>query len=553
MMPPQFRHGDRNGPRRNSSGFGKRASFPNKTRTERPSDPSRSSTMRQSPSPSRVKKQGVFDDRGQRGRSHGRPRRSRGITREGSRHMYSSTKQEKMTIPEVEKDVVRIIPLGGVEEVGRNMTAIEFGDEVIVIDCGIQFRGEETPGIDFILPKTKYLEGRKNKVVGMVITHGHLDHIGGIPYIAPRIGNPPIYTRNLTMLMIKKRQEEFPYAPALDLRVVEKDDRMKIGKFNVRFFSVTHTIPDSMGIIIETPYGLIVHTGDLKLDHVDGIPTEEEEQEFGKFDNENVLLLMADSTNVERAGFSIPERIVFKNIEEIIKTVHGRLIVGTFASQIDRIAKIIEIAERYGRKVTVDGHSMKTNVEIARLAKALSYKKETVIPIQEIGNYPPEKIVALVTGAQGDEYAVLMRMANKSHRFISVNQKDTIVLSSSIIPGNERNVQKLKDNLSRQGAKIIHYQVSDVHSSGHANRDETKWIHRKVHPKFFMPIHGYHYMLRVHAEIAREVGMPEKNIVIPDNGMLIEIKDNGEKIEVRKEIAPRGLVLVDGFSIGDIQ
>ena len=458
-----------------------------------------------------------------------------------------------MTIPEVEKDVVRIIPLGGVEEVGRNMTAIEFGDEVIVIDCGIQFRGEETPGIDFILPNTKYLEGRKNKVVGMVITHGHLDHIGGIPYIAPRIGNPPIYTRNLTMLMIKKRQEEFPYAPALDLRVVEKDDRMKIGKFNVRFFSVTHTIPDSMGIIIETPYGLIVHTGDLKLDHVDGIPTEEEEQEFGKFDNENVLLLMADSTNVERAGFSIPERIVFKNIEEIIKTVHGRLIVGTFASQIDRIAKIIEIAERYGRKVTVDGHSMKTNVEIARLAKALSYKKETVIPIQEIGNYPPEKIVALVTGAQGDEYAVLMRMANKSHRFISVNQKDTIVLSSSIIPGNERNVQKLKDNLSRQGAKIIHYQVSDVHSSGHANRDETKWIHRKVHPKFFMPIHGYHYMLRVHAEIAREVGMPEKNIVIPDNGMLIEIKDNGEKIEVRKEIAPRGLVLVDGFSIGDIQ
>ena len=458
-----------------------------------------------------------------------------------------------MTIPEVEKDVVRIIPLGGVEEVGRNMTAIEFGDEVIVIDCGIQFRGEETPGIDFILPNTKYLEGRKNKVVGMVITHGHLDHIGGIPYIAPRIGNPPIYTRNLTMLMIKKRQEEFPYAPALDLRVVEKDDRMKIGKFNVRFFSVTHTIPDSMGIIIETPYGLIVHTGDLKLDHVDGIPTEEEEQEFGKFDNENVLLLMADSTNVERAGFSIPERIVFKNIEEIIKTVHGRLIVGTFASQIDRIAKIIEIAERYGRKVTVDGHSMKTNVEIARLAKALSYKKETVIPIQEIGNYPPEKIVALVTGAQGDEYAVLMRMANKSHRFISVNQKDTIVLSSSIIPGNERNVQKLKDNLSRQGAKIIHYQVSDVHSSGHANRDETKWIHRKVHPKFFMPIHGYHYMLRVHAEIAREVGMPEKNIVIPDNGMLIEIKDNGEKIEVRKEIAPRGLVLVDGFTIGDIQ
>src|SRR3989344_460357 len=288
MMPPQFRHGDRNGPRRNSSGFGKRASFPNKTRTERPSDPSRSSTMRQSPSPSRVKKQGVFDDRGQRDRSHGRPRRSRGITREGSRHMYSSTKQEKMTIPEVEKDVVRIIPLGGVEEVGRNMTAIEFGDEVIVIDCGIQFRGEETPGIDFILPNTKYLEGRKNKVVGMVITHGHLDHIGGIPYIAPRIGNPPIYTRNLTMLMIKKRQEEFAHLEALDLRIVEKEESLKIGKLSVKFFSVTHTIPDSMGVIIETPQGSIVTPGDYKLDQVDGIVSKEEEKEYAIFDKAKI-------------------------------------------------------------------------------------------------------------------------------------------------------------------------------------------------------------------------------------------------------------------------
>ncbi len=498
-------------------------------------------------------KRGGHRRAGEKHRPHGR----RAHAHKRGAHEFRGGEQrfekQEQYIPPLASGNIRIIPLGGVEEVGRNMTAIETEDDMLIIDCGIQFKEEETPGIDYILPNTKYIEKRKDKVRALIITHGHLDHIGGIPYIAPRIGNPPIYTRNLTMLMIKKRQEEFPHLPALDLKVVEKEDAITVGKLRVRFFSVTHTIPDSMGIIIETPYGSIVHTGDLKLDHVGGVPTEQEEAQFAHFANENVLLLMADSTNVERPGFSIPESMVHKNLDEIIKESTGRLLIGTFASQIERIVHVIKSAEKYKKKIIVDGRSMKTNVEIARLAGIFNAEKSTIIPIEEMGNYPPEKIVALVTGAQGDEYAVLMRMANKSHRHLILNKNDTVVLSSSVVPGNERSVQKLKDNLSRQGARIIHYQVSDVHSSGHANRDETLWIHKKVKPKFFIPVHGYHYMLRVHADIAHKAGAPENHVIIPDNSMIIEIQDEGKKITTLKETAPKGLVMVDGFTVGDIQ
>lgn len=499
-------------------------------------------TRKGSPSTATKKKRSSYSSR--RGGRYSLPAIPKGAT--------NNTAKTSKHIPAPDKETVRIIMLGGVEEIGRNMLAIEYRDEILIIDCGIQFKEQETPGIDFILPNTKYLEERKDKIKALLITHGHLDHIGGIPYILNRIGNPPIYTRNLTALMIKKRQEEFPGLPPLTINVVEKDDTIKIGSFPVGFFAVTHTIPDSMGIIVKTDYGSIVHTGDLKLDHVGGVPTEAEVKEFKKFENEDVLLLMADSTNVERPGFSIPESTVNESIEKIIKETKGRLIIGTFASQIERISEIIRIAEKYERKVVIDGRSMKTNVEIARLAGVLTPKKETIISVDEMDDYPPHKIMALVTGAQGDEFAVLMRIANQNHKYFKINKNDTIVLSSSIVPGNERAVQKLKDNLSRQGAKIIHYQVSDVHSSGHANKDETRWIHEHIKPRFFIPLHGYHYMLRVHAEVAKDVGVPEKNITIPDNSMLIEIHE-GKTMNVHKDRAPGGLVLVDGLSIGDIQ
>ena len=470
-------------------------------------------------------------------------------------------KPETLHLPQLAQGNIRIIPFGGVEEIGKNMTAIEIGDDIIVIDSGFQFKDADTPGVDYILPNTKYLEERKDKIRGVLITHGHLDHIGGIPYIMYRIGNPPIYSRALTTVMIKKRQEEFPQLPPLDIKMVEKEDTIIMGKLKVKFFAVTHTIPDSMGIIIETPYGAIVTPGDIKLEHENGIPTEREEAEYARFDlpaqteKEKVLLLLMDSTNVDNPGFSTTEKLVCKNLEEIIRNTKRRLIIGTFASQLERVMSIIQAAEKNGKKIVVEGRSMKQNIEIVMALGRLKMKKDTIIPVEDIENYPPDRIVVLATGAQGDEFAALMRMSNKSHKYLKVGKRDTILLSSSIIPGNEKSVQKLKDNLSRLGAKIIHYRTSDVfiHSTGHGNRGELEWIHKKIKPKFFIPIHGNHYMLRIHEELAQNLGMPEKNIIVPDNGMIIEIQDKGEKLVQLKQTAPSSPVMVDGFAVSDVQ
>ena len=328
-----------------------------------------------------------------------------------------------------------------------------------------------------------------------------------------------------------------------------------LGKTKVSFFSVTHTIPDSMGIVIETPYGLVVNPGDIKLEHVDGVPTEREEKEYARFSKEKVLLLMMDSTNVDNPGFSTPEKLVHQNLEEIIKSTKRRLIIGTFASQLERMIAIIEAAERNGKKVVVEGRSMKQNIEIVRELGMLKVGKGTIITTEEMDTLPPDRVIILATGAQGDEFAALMRMSSKTHKYIKISNRDTILLSSSIIPGNERSVQKLKDNLARQGAKIIHYRTSDVyiHSTGHGNRGELEWIHKKVNPKFFIPIHGNHYMLRVHEELAQNLGMPPENIVVPDNGMIIEVQEGGEKIKALKETAPSSPVMVDGFAIADVQ
>lgn len=491
----------------------------------------------------------------------------------GTRDVHSKSRppQKRLTTKRVSEQVnkkfaeyfiptsgenIRIIPLGGVEEIGKNITILEYKNDIIVMDIGFQFKSEDTPGIDYILPNTKYLEDRKDRVKAVIITHGHLDHIGGIPYVMDRIGNPPIYTRELTSLMIKKRQEEFPHVSPIDIKVIEKDSTIKIGELSVSFFGVNHTIPDSIGIIIRTPYGVVINPGDLRIDNINGIPTEAEEKYYTeKFAKENVLLLMADSTSAENPGFNVSETEVCKNIDEIIKNAKGRLIIGTFASQIERIISMIESAERYGKKVVVEGRSMKNNIDIVRMAGRLKASPNTIITVEEMDKIPPSKALILATGAQGDEFAALMRMGNKSHKYIKITKNDTVLLSSSVVPGNERAVQKLKDNLARQGAKIMTYRTSEtfVHASGHGKRGELEWIHKKMHPKFFVPIHGSHYMLREHEQIALSLGMPQQNIIVPDNGMIIEIQDKGEKIVALREKAPSSLVMVDGFSIGDVQ
>ncbi len=450
-------------------------------------------------------------------------------------------------------NVVRVVPLGGVEEVGRNMFTVETNGDIFIFDVGFQFVSEDTtPGVDYILPNTSYLEKNQDRIRGAFITHGHLDHIGGIPFLMNRFGNPPIYTQNLTAVMIAKRQEEYPDMPKPNLVVVEVGQTMTIGKTKVQFFPVTHSIPDSMGIAIETPYGNVVVTGDLKLDHENGIPTEKEVKTWGHLRDQKNLFFIADSTNAERDGFSVPERKVHETLENIIKTVQGRLIIGTFASQFERMVKIIEISEAMGKKIVTEGRSIKTNLEIAQKTGLLNIKKDTLISAQEIGDYPADKIVILATGAQGEEFAALMRIATKQHKNITLTNRDTIVLSSSVIPGNEISVQKLKDNLYRNGVTLIHYRSSDVHSTGHGNTGELIWINQQVNAKFFMPAYGYYSMTASHAKAVEQAGRPRESIVVADNGTVIDIID-GEKMEVHKQKVPSAPLVVDGFSIGDMQ
>ncbi len=461
--------------------------------------------------------------------------------------------EKKLIIPALAEGDIRIIILGGVEEIGRNMAAIEMGQDIIVVDCGFKFKDEDTPGVDYILPNTKYLEERKDRIRGVFITHGHLDHIGGLPYILPLLGNPPVYARNLTGMLIQKRHDEFPDLEPLNLKIVETNERISFTDLAVRFFKVTHTIPDSMGIIVETPYGDIIHTGDLKLDHREGVPTDEEIHEYKKFENKKTLLMMADSTTCEKPGFSIPEPAVHHTIEGLIKDAKGRVIVATFSSLLERLIKVIEFADKHNRKVVIDGRSMKTNIELAQKAKLFEYKKGTVIPIEEMENYPPERIVMLVTGAQGDPFAVLNRVAQRKHKHIKITDRDMVLFSSSVVPGNERAVQKLKDLLSRQGANVVHYETSDVHSSGHSYREEAKWIISRISPKFFIPLHGYHYMLRSHVDIAIATGVKREHTTISDNGSIIEIRDKGESIVKLSMTAPKEDIMVDGFAVGNLQ
>lgn len=454
-------------------------------------------------------------------------------------------------IPPVGENI-RIIPLGGVEEIGKNMMVVEYGDDIIIIDAGIQFTDDNTPGVDYILPNIKYLEERKDKIRALVITHGHLDHIGGIPYLIDRLGNPPLYTREFGALLIQKRQAEFPHLPPLNIKIVGADDKfISLTKdLRLRFFGLTHSIPDSTGIIIETPYGDIVNTGDVRVENENGVPSERELEQYKIFKERKILLFTMDSTGIDKPGFSPSEASILKNIDAIVAGAPGRVIIATFASQVERIIEFLNSAKRYGRKVLIEGRSMKTNVEIIKHLNLVDTSH--IVPIEDIGKYPPNKIMMIATGAQGEEFAALMRMSNNTHKFVRLERSDTIILSSSVIPGNDRAVEKLKDNLFRHDSKIITYLDSDVHTSGHGKRGELEWVHRQVPYKFFMPVHGSHFRLKMHAELAVSIGCPRENIIVPDNGSIIEIQDKGNKLVKLKEKAPSDDMVVEGFSIGDI-
>jgi len=445
---------------------------------------------------------------------------------------------------------LRMIPLGGLSEVGRNMTILEYGKDILIIDMGFRMPGEDTPGIDYIIPNISYLKEKKNNILGVVFTHGHYDHIGAIPYLISKLGNPPLYASGLTKGIILRRQEDFPLHPKLNIHKIGNGSRIKLGPFSVEFFKQTHNIADNFGLVIKTPIGNIVHTSDFKFDNnpVNDTPTDFEKlREIGK---RGVLLLMSDSTGAEEEGHSLSEAQIFENLKEIFEKSEGRIIAGTFASLINRIQQIITLSEEYGRKVAVDGYSMKNNVEICKNLRHIKSNKGTLIKPEEITKYPDSKVTLLCTGAQGEGSAILMKIANGIYPHLKLKKQDTIIFSSSVIPGNERTVQVLKDNLLRQKAKVFHYKMMDIHAGGHAQREELKEMLKIMNPKFLMPIHGQYSMLVAHADLAKSIGMPENNIIVVDNGQIIDITPN--KIFIRKETVPSNYIMVDGLGVGDV-
>jgi len=486
------------------------------------------------------------------GRRRGGRNNRRRMTSPALTHRLNHDENTSLNLPEItDPNTVRVIPMSGVEQIGRNMTVVETMDDIIIFDAGFQFVSPDAgaPGVNYILPNTQYLEERKHKIRALVVTHGHLDHIGGIPFLIERIGNPPIYTQYLTSLMILKRQEEFPHLDPVNMNVVTEGDHFTVGSTKIKTFPVTHSIPDAMGVSVETPHGDVVITGDIKITHEDMNPAEHELKSWQGVGKNNNLILVAESTNAEREGWSAPEGVVLNNLEEIIKNASGRLIIGTFASQFDRLFAIIGACEKYGKKVVLEGRSIKTNVDIAITAKLLAPQPGTFIQASDMGDYPSDKIVVLSTGAQGEEFAAMMRMATENHKFIKLTERDTVVLSSSVIPGNEIAVQKLRDNLFRRNVRVVNYRSASVHSSGHGNLGELIWVQQTVKPKFLIPVHGQHSMLKSHKYASIENGFPAENIAVPDNGTIIDVV-NGEEMIVHDQKAPSELIYVDGFTVG---
>ena len=430
------------------------------------------------------------------------------------------------------------------------MMVIEDQGKILIVDMGLRMPDEDMPGIDYIIPNIVSLRGREKDIVGILITHGHLDHIGAIPYLIGKLGNPPLFTAPLSKGILLKRQEDFSRQPKLKISPIEDGKILNIGPFKVDPFRQNHNINDNFGFVITTSQGNIVHTSDFKFDDspVNDPPTDY--NRLKKIGANKVLLLMSDSTNAEHPNHSLSEKVIMENLDEIFKQAQGRIITATFGSLLNRIQQIITLSEKHGRRVAIEGYSMKTNVEIAKQLGYIKTRKGTLLTTKEVLKYPDNKITILSTGAQGEGNAVLMRIINKEHKVLKIQKGDAVIFSSSVIPGNERTVQFVKDHLYRQGAIVFHYKMMDIHASGHANEKELKEIIQYLKPKFFMPIHGQFSMMYTHADLAKEESIPEKNIVVPENGNIVNLIHN--QISIDKKTVPSNLVMVDGLGVGDV-
>ena len=442
---------------------------------------------------------------------------------------------------------LQIIPLGGLGEIGKNMTVIRVDDEILVIDSGLMFPDEDMLGIDLVIPDISYLIENKDKIKAIVLTHGHEDHIGALPYVLKKI-NVPVYGTRLTLGILEGRLKENG-VDSSNLHSVMQGDIINVGCFSVGFIRVNHSIPDAVGLSIKTPVGMIVHTGDFKLDYtpIDGKMTDF--RRFSDLGNRGVLVLMADSTNSEREGHTPSERTVGAAFDRAFHNARGRIIVATFSSNVHRIQQVIDTAVRYMRHVAVLGRSMVNVVNISLELGYITAPEGTIVDIDEIHNYRMEQMVIITTGSQGEPMSALTRMSMSDHRKVGIVPGDTVIISATPIPGNEKLVSKTIDNLMKLGANVIYGRNQGIHVSGHASREELKLMHNLVRPKFFIPVHGEYHHLVQHARLARELGMPKENIFISENGQILEFtRDKGQ---VAGKVTA-GMVMVDGLGVGDV-
>lgn len=453
------------------------------------------------------------------------------------------------------KGKLRVMVLGGVEEVGRNMTVFEYEDDIVIVDMGLQFPEEDMPGIDYIIPNINYLEDKVDRIKGIIITHGHMDHIGGIPHIIGQIGNPTMYMGKLTAGLVRKRCESVRRCPVPSIKEIDDTDRIKLGKnFQIEFLRVNHSIPDSFAVILNTPAGRVIHTGDFKIDYSPVNDKPADINRIAQIGGEGVDLMMSDSTDSTHPGYQKSESAIGDEIGKLLEKIDGRILIGTFASQLSRIQKIFDLAAKHGRRVYLQGRTMNDNVEIAHKIGYMKFSPKILVRDAELKKIPDKKLIILGTGAQGESNAFLMKVVSGEHKTIHIKKGDTVVFSSSVIPGNERSIQNLKDMVVRLGGRVVHYEMMDVHAGGHAKQEDLKLMMRLLKPKFFMPIEGNHYMLQIHADLAEQVGIPKENIFVADNGQVIEVRKQGREIkaEMTKEKALTDYVMVDGLGVGDV-
>ena len=441
---------------------------------------------------------------------------------------------------------LQIIPLGGLEQIGMNITAFRYEDSIVVVDCGLSFPSDDMLGIDLVIPDITYLEEHLDMVKGFVITHGHEDHIGALPYVLQKIA-VPVYGTKLTMGIIEHKLQEHNLTKSANRRVVKYGQVITLGCFKIEFIRTNHSIVDACALAITTPVGTIVHTGDFKVDYTPVFGDSIDLQRFAELGRKGVLALMSDSTNAIREGFTMSEKTVGKTFDNLFAdNVNRRIIVATFASNVDRVQQIINTASRYGRKIVVEGRSMVNIIGTAGELGYLNIPENTLIDIEQLKNYPPEQTVLITTGSQGESMAALSRMASDIHRKVSINKNDTIILSSTPIPGNEKAVAKIINELSAKGAKVIY---QDTHVSGHACKEELKLIYSLVKPKYAIPVHGEYRHLQANAEIAAAMGIPEENIFIMNSGDVLEFGDQSAKVVGHVQT---GSILVDGLGVGDV-